>query len=442
MTELQSFLEETEGTSYSIRDFVERHISVLTPTEQQVVRTGFQLLPDSIPANLSKPVKRVSEQDPENGSRRKIQTLGRRSAYDADAHIKFKGCSPPAEPKPHANRFYFFGDDRFRIVKDSFGVMEPESVMRELLAISFLEQEQLPNVLHPLCVYEYKPSERTAGYCLVMHSEHNERLPDMDPDQDANHADHLRLAIFDQQLFRKLVPFQKVWMDEQTIQQWIANEAQKKGMSIEDYVRVEKEKLLGQYDKPFGHSPGFVEEAIEKQTELLITFQFRGLLRNMANGHNENTIISPSREYFLCDFETAAVIPIPAHADEKFLRDFCLAGVIESMELDFRYVAFVPHADLSKTPENRAQAFHSVFDKYSGISELFRRYHERFYEECRARGWAGRTLDRAIESARDTPVFADQALLRIDNDFVHAFYPFSQYLKNTQLITPWGWGYP
>lgn len=428
-------LMETEGKVHNVAEFVEMHHVLLSPHEQRLLASGAHLLHLTIPSGLDHPLSKVArENSKENGL--PAQNSGVRSTYDTINKRKFKACISPDEPLPYWNLCCFFGESQFRIVEDSYGVLDTKEAMREIAAINYLQQLGLPNVLDPLCIFEYTKNGESRGFCIVEASEYNHRLDQMDLNPVYYAQTCLRLALMNQELFRKVVPLEKAWLGPEIIKATIAKNAGKAGVSIDEYIERERGILQQQIDKPFWYGQDFVDEIIAKQIPLLINMHFKGLFRNMANGHIGNTIISPARDYFPCDFETAHMISIPKNPDVDFMKDFYLASVLEAIESDIGPLSFVPIPNLSTSYKNKRKVFERVFGRYQEVSNYFNEFTALFLEKCGDHGWDISLMQKAMMGAQESRVFFDQVMRHMPNDFGLAYYPFSRGMKNPYLIRP------
>jgi hypothetical protein len=423
-------LYRTNGIAYSIAEFADRNMHLLSGYEQESLNKGKGFLKTHIPKGLEIPVQR------NKAFGDKIEFVARsngyRSAYDEKRKIKFKGCNPHPELGDYLSTPSDFGDTSPKIIRESWGVIEAAGVMREIMAISFLERNNFPNILEPLCVYEYigRSGGKTIdlGYCLVERSRFNVRLGDLGGD------DAMKIALFEPGLFKKIVPKEEDWLSEKEMDENKLLLAKKHGIGMEELEKECKKKIKENIDKPIGFFdlPEHLGYLIKRQTDFLINLHFRGFLRGSANGHQGNTIILPNGEAYLCDFDSTRIIRIPKKPDKDFMMKFFLSCAQEVIESDFTYLTFVEHEDLSETYENQRNVFDKVYMKYLQISGYFYAYMEKFLKSARSLGWDIGLLDKAAKEAERTHAYFDALMRNVRNSYTNHILGPKHYGKDSR----------
>ena len=139
-----------DGEVYSIDDFLKNNLDSLPLLDhkiaEEILKAGiFKERKEyrdlkSMPLTLSKDFgkKPVLKAERKEG----------RLAYWRD--IKFKGCNPVSKKKSYYNLTYRFGQEMPEIIASTWGVMELQEALKEILATGFLILRDKPNALFPL----------------------------------------------------------------------------------------------------------------------------------------------------------------------------------------------------------------------------------------------------------------------------------------------------
>lgn len=340
-------LYSCKGTVYSVPQFAEEFLKVLSPTEQAIVRDKVSVFPSMVPDYLSKPLCSNKEFKDETGIEIHVESVGSRSAYWPEKQLKLKACRP-------VNGLYFpheeleFGSTEMVTEQIAFGVLSAEGVMREILAYCFFTKHQLPVLQKPIAIFEYQDNGQAMGYSVAMESPSEARLEAKEDFKDLSVHDLIKLIMmekrFNLELLEKEVGFQD------TSQDWY----------------------------------------LENKTEILTKMNLYGGFRGFLNSNVGNDLVFKNRLY-ICDFDTFKVIEMPKEPDPNFIKGFCIWILVEALKSSPLVWDYLNLDGLSWL-----EASECLWKSYSSKSLFWQTYKKKLNQLVRERGWNQTDVDELI----------------------------------------------
>lgn len=372
-------LYKCAGITYSPAEFVRENLRVLDSKEQEIIKDCREYFPREVARELQTPLTRSEEIGKQKALI--VNRDGGRSAYWEERRLKFKGCNPTLEHKIYTNPVFEFGSS-FKVASESWGVLSSEAVMRELLALAFLENRGLPNALTPVCVYEYR-HKSSLGYCLVLRTLTNRRADEF--------LDSKKIAVNYQGENEGL---------------WVIDRGKATAADRAAELRGKELKFTQ-----------FTNQWYARQmADLLSNLHFQGFFRGPTNGHLGNTIVEfaegKSKCLYLCDFSTTRIIDLPPSPSPHFLADFILASLLEVLEAapfvcDYIKIANLPKSCSLPPGEHRlpleiceliSRAYPKILDCFLRACLIFKCYIKKFFELGQEQGWNKEDVDSALNN--------------------------------------------
>lgn len=424
-----TILYRCDGEVYAIDDFLKYNLDCLPPVDhkiaEEILKAG--IFRDGRCIKEIKSVPLTVSKDFGKEPMLKAEQKRGRLAYWQD--IKFKGCNPTSEERRYHNLTYKFGQEMPEIVTSTWGVMELEEVLKEILATGFLISRNKPNVLFPLYVYLYKDGPKKLGYCLVERIKKTVRVDELRQSDILSVL--LYLTHFGENVFTQLGLEDK--LDEiKHIKKKIKEAphyAERFLASLRGPVRTSimdstfMEKFYGRQDILTIDTDWY----IEKQTDLLVDLHFSGLFRGVANSHQENSLVElvngRLKELYLCDFDMTQFIEVPPSPSVQFMEKFYIASIIEAMEGDFRVNYYLGFKEIPDPFDFNPAYRHSLEEVYFNASALYQKYQKKFQQRLVQLGWDVREMALAMDRARNYYIYWDQLVGMVFTNLWKAFRP-------------------
>ncbi len=361
-------LYECSGETFGVAEFAAAHQGLLNQLEASIVARGRDLLLDrsSVPSDLATCLTRSCDIPSSSKPTLHVSRSGARSAYWRERSLKLKGCRPTSDGATFPLEVLPFGARRITHVRVPFGVMRAEGVMREILAYCFLTQNGMPVHSTPVCVWEYRTSGRSLGYCLVLRTKGEERA-----------------------------------------EQFIDYPA----CSLGDIVKPLRDKARAPVHGPFGSELRLrglnLWKYLDQKAECLARLHFAGGARGVLNSNIGNDVLVRNAvgdlDVYLCDFDTFSVMPVPAGPREPFLEAFTLRCLVEVVKGSLSILDYV---DLPRdcSPADRGQYLGEVYFQRSSCWRAYKRVFDRNVSQ---RIWSMAAVDAAFQHARRTEAFAN-----------------------------------
>jgi hypothetical protein len=146
---------------------------------------------------------------------------------------------------------------------------------------------------------------------------------------------------------------------------------------------------------------------VEAKSQLLCDMHFHGGFRGVLNSNIGNDVLlrraQGSIELCLCDFDSFHLMQIPDQPDDRFLEEFALRAMIETIKGSLSICDYVEVADETPTAEIAAILGRVYFEK----SSLWRAYGRRFARAARAHCWDAKRVQDALAHAQRAEATAD-----------------------------------
>ena len=418
-----------DGEVYAIDDFLKNNLNRLTLLDHKIAEeilkagifkeSGEHKELKSAPLTLSKDFgkKPILKAERKEG----------RLAYWQD--IKFKGCNPISKERSYYNLTYRFGQEMPEIIASTWGVMELEEVLKEILATGFLILRDKPNALFPLYVYLYKDGPKKLGYCLVERVKKTMRVNELCRNDILSVL--LYLTNFGENVFAQLglqdklneikQIRKKIKEDSKYAKRFLASLRSPVRKSVMDSIFMEK--FYGKQDILKIDTDWY----IEKQTDLLVDLHFSGIFRGVANSHQGNSLVELAnkrpKELYLCDFDTTQFIEVPTSPSVEFMEKFYVASIIEVMEGDFRTNYYLEFKEIPDPFDFNPAYRDSLEDIYFKASALYQKYRKKLQQRLVQLGWDTEGMDLAIEKARNYYIYWDQLVGMMYTNLWKVFRP-------------------
>ena len=407
-------LYRCDGEVYAIDNFLKNNLDRLPFLDhkiaEEILKSGiFKQRKEhkelkSVPLTLSKDFGK----EPVLKADRKEDRL----AYWQD--IKFKGCNPVSKEKSYYNLTYRFGHEMPEIITSTWGVMELQEVLKEILATGFLILGEKPNALFPLYVYLYKDGPKKLGYCLVERVKKTVRVNELSRNDILSVL--LYLTNFGENVFSDLSLQdnlnevkqikKKIKQDSKYAKKFLASLRSSVRESVIDSTFMEK--FYGKQDILKIDTDWY----IEKQTDLLADLHFSGIFRGVTNSHQGNTLVEMAnkrpKELYLCDFDTTQFIEVPTSPSVEFMEKFYVASIIEVMEGDFRINYYLEFKEIPVPFDFNPAYRDSLEDTYFKVSVMYQKYNNKLQQRLVQHGWDLEGMNLAIEKARNYYIYWDQ----------------------------------
>ena len=355
------------GKVWAAVEFVAAFGSLLESHDEALVRHHVGALAEiAIPDGLGCCLSRSAEFASPDAPAFVAQRSGSRSAYLPELRLKFKGCRPVKDGSTYPLEVLPPGAQTIKHTTIPFGTVTAEGVMRELLGWAFHRQHGLPVHATPVCVYEYTAADRSLGCCLVLETRGEDRIEAYIEYPTCTVEEIIRAKQNGQDVVGNAV---------------LGSELKLRGVNLWWYV--------------------------EEKSRLLCAMHFHGGFRGILNSNIGNDVLLRNTqgglELCLCDFDTFHVTQIPHQSDERFLEEFTLRAVIETVKGSLSicdYVEIPNRACVAEIVEILGRVY---FEK----SSLWHAYAQRFARAAKARGWKTKAVQNAFAGALRTEAVAD-----------------------------------
>ncbi len=337
-------LVPTSGRVISIRDFVKQNVACLTNLEIGIVRKAGGLLSNSVPKLFPQPVI-ISSAESLGKEALAATAIGSRSVYLVKDKLKLKGCKPIKDLYfPHEK--LDFGDQRMTTKKISFGSLSAENVMRELLAYCFFKSNKMPILHSPACVFEYDlQGDKT--YCLVSKTPSELRLESKEDFYGFTLRDLIRHRMRVQELKIDILPKEERF----------------------------KKITMGWYT--------------QEKAAVLAKMNAHGGFRGILNSNLGNDLVY-KKKFYICDFDTFKVIPIPEKPSPRFIDNFILWSMAELLKSSPFILEYV---DIEGMP--KVVAAKKLWRIYSESSSLWKNYWPNLMKDLKT--WDRKEIARSLK---------------------------------------------
>ena len=338
-------LYRTKGRVLSISEFCCENIKLLKPQEQNILNEYSEDLLQIEPLFTSPMVRSSSYFDGKQSMPAKRS--GTRSAYIPSIGIKIKGCRPGKATFPSWKLNEELGVD---ITQLPFGVLTAESVMREILAYSFIKKYELPTISKPNAIFEYKQNSACMQYALVSQVSCETRVE--------QYIDCMGYMLYDIIRLKRLGKLTK---------------------SEVGLKRIDKDT--------YGN----------KKTDLLLSYNINGGFRGILNSNIGNDIISNEQLFCLCDFDSFKIIPF-TNGDSFHVRLFIINAFVELIKTSLPFNDFrdVSHNDIVKVHSE-------LINYYQANSTIYRLFKKKFIRFSQIQKWPSTFVDKSISEAFESP---------------------------------------
>ncbi len=355
------------GKRWLLADYVNAFGSTLEAHEEALVRKhADELVRVVVPDELACCLARSPEVALDNTPVLIVQRSGGRSAYWPERRLKFKGCRPVLDGASYPLEVLRADARRIDHETIPFGTISPEGVMRELLGWAFCREHGLPIHARPVCIYEYFSDRRSLGCCLVTETRGEDRI-----------EAHIEYP----------------------------------ACTVEEIIRAKAERLTAISGTPIGAELRLRDVNlwwyVEAKSRLLCDMHFHGGFRGVLNSNIGNDVLVRNNhgglELCLCDFDTFRVTQIPHHTDKRFLEEFTLRAVIETVKGSLSICDYVDIPNKASLHEIVKILGRVYFEK----SSLWRAYAQRFTRAAKASDWKAKAVQDAFGIAFRTEAVAD-----------------------------------
>lgn len=217
---------KAEGEAITVSDFIQKNVKVLSnETEKNLVLEFANKYKDIVIPDKYRSPFTVNKKSSVTGEKvTQIQTdyiyylkrnLSFRSIYDRNDNVKIHGCMPIVLPisdnQLYPNLFFQSKSNYTYSQNFPFGTHNVEGIMRRLLGNSFCEKYEIPNLLKPFAVWEYKYGNEIIGYALLSSQPTDLRLDDYGLRAFTSYL--YPISMFDGQLFDPRIRVNKLLTD-------------------------------------------------------------------------------------------------------------------------------------------------------------------------------------------------------------------------------------
>jgi hypothetical protein len=343
-------LYSARGRIRALRDFVEQYSSLLNEIERRVLSERQRDLAGSPPSALRGPVTR-SERLHDGGSTMSAVRRGARSAYIPALGVKLKGCRPEPTTFPAWDVDH---EDRIRVKRIPFGVLSPESVMREVLGFCYVRHLGLQPTSIPVAVLEYSDVPTDGRFALVSRQIHDQRV-------------ETRLRC--------------------------------RGLTLHGLLRLhaardESSALGGEAHLAGIDTPRYVDA----KTDWLAAMNLGGAFRGILNSNLGNDVVKDQAFVGLCDFDTFTIRPMPAAGDGSALCRFVRQAILELIKTSLPFIDFV---DLGARAATDAGVVLAKY--YRSHSSVYCAYLPKLVAGLDRLGWRRSLVEDEVEAAFAMP---------------------------------------